>query len=222
LLIALATFSINIGASRPAAASEILFLARQFPCFGATIPLTCLPGAPGSPVLWHGPNYVPVDLPANSLIEEIDLWGDSAQAVGIWDSTTPNFPFASPIPSHEVATIAPGSTDMSFSLFGVDGINGAQYFFLQQILHAPIFLQEGGRYYVGVVAFGLAGNSAEIYHTSAFMTDVDPATLSKTIPGEAIQVVGQVVPEPSTLGLVALGIMLLCLRRADMLHLPHR
>src|SRR5262249_33261437 len=89
-----------------ATASQILFLAQQFPCHGTIPPLTCLPGDPGVPILLPGPYYVPIDLRANSLIEEIDLWGDMPVAVGIWDSTTLN-PFQ-PIPRHEVAAIAPG------------------------------------------------------------------------------------------------------------------
>jgi hypothetical protein len=169
-----------------------------------------------------GPNYVPIDLPANSRIEEIDLWGDTVTPVGIWDSTPP-LPFSSPIPRHELAPIAFNSIDMTATFFGVSAISGAPYFFDQYTLHDPIFLQGGGRYYVGVVAFGLAGASDRVWHTTGFATDVDPATLSSPFnPGEAIQVVGQVVPESSTIVLLGLGMMLLCLRRGDMLHLPRR
>ena len=214
LFISLVTLSITIGTSQSATASQILFMAQQFPCFGATTPKTCLPGGLGFPVEWGGPNYVPVNLPANSLIEEIDLWGENPQAAGIWDSTTvPNIPFTVVIPGHEVAAIAQGSIDITTTLFGIDGINGAPYFFLQGILHTPIFLQGGGRYYVGVGGFGLAGGSDVVWHAPGFTTDVDPSALSSRVPGDAIQVVGQVVPEPSTIGLVGFGIVILCMRR---------
>ena len=222
LLVAFATVLINIVPSGSATASEILYVAQQLPCFGAATPLTCFPGGLGFPVLWNGPNYVPIDLPANSLIEEIDLWGDGAQATGIWDSTTPPLNPSTLIPRHEVAAIAPGSIDVTTTLFAIDGIDGAPYFFYQGILQSPIFLPDGGRYYVGVGGFGLVGASDLIWHTSAFMTDVDPSTLSGTIPGEAIQVVGQVVPEPSTIGLVAVGIILLCLRCSLLVRVAHR
>ena len=215
LLVAFATVSINIVTTGSATASQILFLAPQFPCFGTTPPLTCGPGGPGFPVAWDGPNYVPIQLPAKSLIEEIDLWGDGANAVGIWDSTTLLPPLPPRIvPNHELAAIAPGSIDMTRTLFGIDGFNGAPYFFYQGTLHNPIFILNGGLYYVGVGGFlGMVGASDVIFHTAAFATDVDPATLSGRVPGMAIQVVGQVVPEPSTLVLLALGMMLLCLRR---------
>jgi len=219
LLVALATVSINIVTTGSATASQILFLAPQFPCFGTTPPLTCLPGGPQLPIGWFGPNYVPINLPANSLIEEIDLWGDGPQAVGIWDSTTQPPPFPRVIPRHQVAAIAPGSIDVTRTVFGIDGINGAPYFFYQGSLHTPIFLPDGGRYYVGVGGFlGMVGASDVVWHTSGFATDVDPSTLSGLVPGMAIQVVGQVVPEPSTFVLFGLGLMLLCLRRGDMLR----
>jgi PEP-CTERM motif-containing protein len=224
LLIAFVAFAINIGTRGSATASEILFLAPQFPCGGTpgTV-LTCFPGGFGFPIEWGGPNYVPIQLPANSLIEEIDLWGEATRAVGIWDRTTlpPPFPPVV-IPRHELAAIAPGSIDVTTTLFGIDGINGAGYFFYQGMLHNPIFLQNEGLYYVGVGGFGMVGGSGVVWHTSGFATDVDPLTLSSTIPGVAIQVVGQVVPEPSTVVLLGLGMMLLCLRRVDILHLPRR
>src|SRR5690349_3116909 len=142
LLVAFATVLINIITTGPATASEILYVAQQLPCFGAATPLTCFPGGPGFPVLWNGPNYVPFDLPANSLIEEIDLWGDGAQATGIWDSTTPPLNPFTLIPRHEVAAIAPGSIDVTTTLFGIDGINGVPYFFYQGKLENPIFLPD--------------------------------------------------------------------------------
>jgi PEP-CTERM motif len=223
LLIAFVAFTINIGTRGSATASEILFLAPQFPCHGTTPPLTCLPGGFGFPIEWGGPNYVPIQLPANSLIEEIDLWGEATRAVGIWDSTTLPPPFPPVVvPRHELAAIAPGLIDVTTTLFGIDGINGAGYFFYQGMLHNPIFLQDEGLYYVGVGGFGMVGAAQPIFQTSGFTTDVDPFALSSRVPGEAIQVVGQVVPEPSTIVLVALGIVLLCLRRADMFHLPYQ
>jgi len=214
LLVAFVAVSINIVTTESATASQILFLAPQFPCGGT--PLTCFPGAFGLPVAWEGPNYVPINLPTNSLIEQIDLWGLGAQAVGIWDSTLqarPPFPPLE-IPGHQLAAIAPGSIDVMRTLFGIDGINGAPYFFYQGTLHNPIFLQEGGLYYIGVGGFGMVGGSDVIFH-AAFATDVDPSTLSGRLPGMAIQVVGQVVPEPSTFVLFGLGLMLLCLRRVS-------
>ena len=132
LLVAFATVLISIVTTGSATASEILYVAQQLPCFGAATPLTCFPGGPGFPVLWNGPNYVPFDLPANSLIEEIDLWGDGAQATGIWDSTTPPLNPFTLIPRHEVAAIAPGSIDVTTTLFGIDGINGVPYFFYRE------------------------------------------------------------------------------------------
>src|SRR5262245_9712436 len=123
-LIAFATVSIHIVTTESATASQILFLAEQFPCFGTTVPLTCVTGGPGFPIQWPGPNYVPIQLPANSLIEEIDLWGNSANAVGIWDSMTQPPPLPPVvIPRHEVAAIAPGSIDVTTTLFGLDAIN---------------------------------------------------------------------------------------------------
>jgi hypothetical protein len=223
LLIAFVTLASTIGTRGSATASEILFLAQQFPCGGTpgTV-LTCFPGGFGFPVLWQGPNYVPIDLPANSLIEEIDLWGADPVAVGIWDSITLSPPFPPVvIPRHELAEIL-HSIDYTFTLFAVDGIDGAPYFFFQGRLDTPVFLQGGGRYYVGVSGLGMVGAAQPIFHTSGFTTDVDPSALSSRVPGEAIQVVGQVVPEPSTIVLVALGIVLLCLRRADVFHLPHQ
>src|SRR5215471_14318234 len=115
LLVSLVTLSISIGTSQSAIASQILYFAQQLPCFGATTPLTCFPGGV-SGVAWQGPNYVSVNLPANSLIDEIDVWGFDARAAGIWDSTkAPNipFPFTVIIPGHEVAPIAPGSIDIT-------------------------------------------------------------------------------------------------------------
>ena len=214
LLVAFVAVSINIVTTESATASQILFLAPQFPCGGT--PLTCFPGGLGFPVAWGGPNYVPINLSTNSLIEEIDLWGDGANAVGIWDSTT-LLPPLPPIvtPNHELAAITPGSIDVTTTFFAVDGVVGAPYFFYRGSLHTPIFLPDGGRYYVGVGGFGLAGASDVVWHTSSFATDVDPSTLSGRVPGMAIQVVGQVVPEPSTFVLFGLGLMLLCLRRVS-------
>ena len=214
LLVAFVTVSISIVTTASAIAGEILFRAEQFPCHGTTPPLTCFPGGLGFPILWQGPNYVPIVLPANSLIEEIDLWGEDPDAVGIWDSTTPPLNPFTFILRHELADIA-HSIDYTYTLFGVDGIDGTPYFFFQGRLDTPIFLQGGGRYYVGVRGLGMVGAAGPIFHTSAFATDVDPSTLSPTIPGMAIQVVGQVVPEPSTLVLLGLGVMLLCLRRVS-------
>jgi hypothetical protein len=214
LLVAFVAVSINIVTTESATASQILFLAPQFPCSGT--PLTCFPGGPGFPVAFGGPNYVPVDLPTNSLIEEIDLWGDGANAVGVWDSTTllPPFPPVV-VPNHQLAAITPSSIDVTTTFFAVDGVVGAPYFFYQGSLHTPIFLPDGGRYYIGVGGFGLAGASDVVFHTSSFATDVDPLTLSGRVPGMAIEVVGQVVPEPSTFALFGLGLMLLCLRRVS-------
>src|SRR5678816_915474 len=102
LLVAFVTVSVSIVTTKSAIAGEILFLAPQFPCHGTTPPLTCFPGPPGFPILWGGQNYVPIDIPANSLIEEIDVWGEDAEAVGIWDSTIlpPPFPPIT-LPRHE-------------------------------------------------------------------------------------------------------------------------
>ena len=214
LLVAFVAVSVNIVTTESAKASEILFLAPQLPCFGTTLPLTCFGGGPGFPIVWQGPNYVPIDIPANSLIEEIDLWGLDTEAVGIWDSTTQPSPFPPPpFPGHELAAIRRDSIDYTITLFGRDGIDGTPYFFFQGTLDDPIFLQNGGRYYVGVAGFGMVGASDTVRHTTAFATDVDPSTLSSLNPGMAIQVVGQVVPEPSTFVLFGLGITLLCLRR---------
>jgi hypothetical protein len=213
-LVAFVTVAINIATTESATASQILFLAPQFPCGGT--PLTCFPGGLGFPVAWQGPNYVPINLPTNSLIEEIDLWGDGPNAVGVWDSTTllPPLPPVV-VPNHELAAITPGSIDVTPTFFAVDGVNGAPYFFYRGSLHTPIFLPDGGRYYVGVGGLGLVGASDVVWHPSGFATDVDPLTLSGRLPGVAIQVVGQVVPEPSTFVLFGLGLMLLCLRRVS-------
>src|SRR5262245_4158321 len=123
LLFSLLTLAINIGTSQSATASQILYLAEQLPCHGTTPPLTCFPGGVGFPIQQPGPNYVGIDLPANSLIEEIDLWGQSARPAGIWDSTTPPLNPFTLIPRHEVAAIAPGSIDITEKVFGIDGIN---------------------------------------------------------------------------------------------------
>jgi len=212
LLVAFAAVSVNIVTTESATASQILFMAPQLPCFGTTLPLTCFGGGPGFPIVWQGPNYVPVNLPANSLIEEIDLWGEDAEAVGIWDSTIQPPPFLPIVlPSHELAAFR-DSIDYTITPFGNDGFDGTPYFFFQGTLDDPIFLQNGGRYYVGVAGLGMVGGSGVIWRTSAFATDVDRTTLSGTSPGMAIQVVGQVVPEPSTFVLFGLGLMLLCLR----------
>src|SRR5262245_6723543 len=211
LLVAFVAVSVNIVTTESATAGQLLFLAPQFPCGGP--PLSCFPGAFGLPVAWEGPNYVPINLPTNSLIEQIDLWGVGAQAAGIWDGTTllPPLPPVV-VPRHEVAAIAPGSIDVTTTLFGIDGINGAPYFFYKGRLHTPIFLPDVGRYSVGVAGFGLVGASDVVWHSN-FATDVDPSTLSGRLPGMAIQVVGQVVPEPATFALFGVGLMLLCLRR---------
>lgn len=214
LLVAFVTVSINIATTESATASQVLFLAPQFPCGGT--PLTCFPGGLGLPVAWGGPNYVPINLPTNSLIEEIDLWGDGANAVGVWDSTTLLAPLPPVVvPNHELAAITPGSIDVTATFFAVDGVNGAPYFSYQGSLQTPIFLPDGGRYYVGVGGLALVGASDVVWHTSGFATDVDPSTLSGRVPGVAIQVVGQVVPEPSTFVLFGIGLMLLCLRRVS-------
>ena len=215
LLVAFVAVSVNIVTTESAKASEILFLAPQLPCFGTTLPLTCFGGGPGFPIVWQGPNYVPIDIPANSLIEEIDLWGLDTEAVGIWDSTTQPSPFPPPpFPGHELAAIRRDSIDYTITLFGRDGFDGTPYFFFQGTLDDPIFLQNGGRYYVGVAGFGMVGSGPDVaWRTLAFSPEA--SVLFPRNPGVAIQVVGQVVPEPSTVVLFGLGLMLLCLRRVS-------
>jgi len=194
--------------STPAYASEILFFAEQLPCSG--VPLTCFPGGgTGLPIQWRGPLYVPIDLPANAFITEIDLWGDTngAYPVGIWDSTTLPLPppIVQIIPHHEVLGFGPGDLRESITLFARDGFNGAPYFeFDYQLQRA--FLLPAGRYYVGVNDFAMVGRSDVIYFTNAFTSDVTPTDLRPRLPGVAIRVIGEeVVPEPSTLLLLLPG-----------------
>jgi len=214
LLVAFAAVSVNIVTTESATASQILFMAPQLPCFGTTLPLTCFGGGPGFPIVWQGPNYVPVNLPANSLIEEIDLWGEDAEAVGIWDSTIQPPPFLPIVlPSHELAAFR-DSIDYTITPFGNDGFDGTPYFFFQGTLDNPIFLENGGRYYVGVAGFAMVGSGPDVaWRTLAFSPEA--SVLFARNPGVAIQVVGQVVPEPSTFVLLGLGMMLLCLRRVS-------
>ena len=214
LLVAFAAVSVNIVTTESATASQILFLAPQLPCHGTTLPLTCFGGGPGFPIVWAGPNYVPIDLPANSLIEEIDLWGQDTEAVGIWDSTTQPSPFPPPpFPGDQLAAIR-DSIDYTITPFGFDGIDGTPYFFFQGTLDNPVFLQNGGRYYVGVAGFAMVGSGPDVaWRTLAFSPEA--SVLFPRNPGVAIQVIGQVVPEPSTIVLLGLGMMLLCLRRVS-------
>src|SRR5262245_18841305 len=192
--------------SAPASASQILFFAPQLPCSG--VPLTCLPGGPGFPVLRQGPLYVPIDLPANSLIDEIDLWGNLAQPVGLWDSTT-QLPPLPPvvIPGHELVGFGAGDLNTTFTLFATDGINQAPYFEFHHQLLSPIFLAGAGRYYVGVNGFPMVGASDPIVFTGAFTSPANPS--ASALPGVAIRVNGQVVPEPSTLVMMLSGAALL-------------
>ena len=193
--------------SAPAAASQILFFAPQLPCSG--VPLTCFPGGLGLPVLHPGPLYVPITLPANSLIEEIDLWGDSATPVGIWDSAIQLPPLIpSPFPDEEIVGFGPGDLDDTFMFFATDGINGAPYYELHYQLHDPFLVTAGGLYYVGVSHLAMVGASNAIFLTNAFTSPASNLSTS-LIPGVAIRVVGQVVPEPSTLVLMLSGAALL-------------
>jgi len=166
-------------------------------------------------VLRHGPVYVPIDLPANSVIEEIDLWGDSAYVVGTWDSQTlppPLPPFI--LPHHELVGFGLGDTNDSFTFFATDGINQAPYYELHYQLRNP-FLLAAGRYYVGVDGFPMVGASQAVFFTNAFTSDVTPADLlsPSVLPGVAIRVVGQVVPEPSLLLMLPGAALLWCRAR---------
>jgi len=190
--------------SAPASASQILFFAQQLPCSG--VPLTCFPGGPGFPVLRQGPLYVPIDLPANSLIDEIDLWtGDGTQPVGIWDSSALPQPPSPPliIPNHELVGFGSGDLQFTFSFFAVDGVNGAPYFEVHYRLLSPVLIAPAGRYWVGVSGRPMVGASDFIVFTPAFSSPANGT--SSATPGVAIRVSGQAVPEPSTLLLMLSG-----------------
>ena len=213
LLLILSTLFLTSGG---AYASQILFFAPQLPCSG--VPLTCYPGGVGLPVLWRGPLYVPIVLPANSLIEEIDLWGDMAAPVGIWDALTQPQPPHRTFPGNELAGFGPGDLDPSFTFFATDGINGDPYYELHHRLDNPVLLAEGGPYYVGVNGLAMVGSSGNNFFTTAFSS---PANLTShaTLPGVAIRVIGQVVPEPPTLLLILPGAALW--RRTRARSRPH-
>jgi PEP-CTERM motif len=118
--------------------------------------------------------------------------------------------FTAPEATIRLASAIRDSIDYAITPFGIDGIDGTPYFFFQGTLDNPIFLQNGGRYYVGVAGFAMVGGGPDVaWRTLAFSTGA--SVLFPRNPGVAIQVVGQVVPEPSTIVLLGLGMMLLCL-----------